>query len=291
MVKNASEQLSQSVVGLVSCPLQKGVAAALVQFVYHRGETIIDYDQYVDVQRSRFFARLEWSPISDDEDALRSDFTQSVAIPFDLQWQLYFSSRPVRIGVFVTRETAHLYNLVVPVVSGKWNASIPLIICNHPDLETEAQRFGIDYHCVPITKDNKAEQELRQLQLLQNYRIDLVVLARYMQIVTKTIIEPFRNRIINIHHSLLPAFVGANPYQQAYDRGVKLIGATSHYVTEELDAGPIIAQETTPVDHTKTAAELTDLGRELETTVLRRAVDLHVKRRIMVDRNRTIVFT
>lgn len=183
-----------------------------------------------------------------------------------------------------------MYNLVVPVISGTWNASIPLILCNHPDLETEARRFGIDYHCIPINKGNKAEQEQQRLQLLQDYRIDLVVLARYMQIVTKTIIDPFRNRIINIHHSLLPAFVGGNAYQQAHDRGVKLIGATSHYVTQELDAGPIIAQETTPVDHTKTVAELVDQGRELEAMVLRRAVDLHVKRRLVIDRNRTIVF-
>jgi len=290
-MKNPSDRSSQSVVALVSCSLQKGIAAGLVQFAYNRGETILDYDQYVDTQRGRFFARLEWSPISDDEDALRSDFTQTVVTPFDLEWQLHFSGRPVRIGVLVTREMAHLYNLLVPVISGRWNASIPLIICNHPDLETEARRFGIDYHYIPINKEDKAEQERCQLQLLQDYRIDLVVLARYMQIVTKTLIDPFRNRIINIHHSLLPAFVGANPYQQSHDRGVKLIGATSHYVTEELDAGPIIAQETTPVDHTKTVTELIDLGRELETTVLRRAVDLHVKKRIIVDRNRTIVFT
>jgi formyltetrahydrofolate deformylase len=165
-----------------------------------------------------------------------------------------------------------------------------MILCNHPDLETEAKRFGIDYHYTPMNKDNKAAQEWRQLQLLQDYRVDLVVLARYMQIITKTIIDPFRDRIINIHHSLLPAFVGGNAYQQAYNRGVKSIGATSHYVTEELDAGPIIAQETVPVDHTKTVTELIDMGRELETVVLRRAVDLHVKRRIIVDRNRTIVF-
>jgi len=289
-MKNPSNPSSQSVIALVSCSLQKGVAAALVQFVYNRGETIVDYDQYVDAQRGQFFARLEWSPKSDDEDTLRADFAQTVAQSFRLDWQLYFSSRPIRIGVFVTREMAHLYNLVVPVISGTCNASIAMILCNHPDLETEAKRFGIDYHYTPMNKDNKAAQERRQLQLLQDYRVDLVVLARYMQIITKTIIDPFRDRIINIHHSLLPAFVGGNAYQQAYNRGVKSIGATSHYVTEELDAGPIIAQETVPVDHTKTVTELIDMGRELETVVLRRAVDLHVKRRIIVDRNRTIVF-
>jgi formyltetrahydrofolate deformylase len=175
-------------------------------------------------------------------------------------------------------------------ISGLWNAKVALVISNHPDLESETRRFEVPFHHTPINANNKEDHENHQLDLLREANIELVVLARYMQIVSERLIAHYRNRIINIHHSMLPAFAGAKPYQQAYNRGVKLIGATSHYVTYELDAGPIIAQDMVSVTHRKSVPELMDMGRQLETKVLSQAVSLHVNRRVMVEEGRTIIF-
>lgn len=277
---------------LASCPLQKGIAARLTQFVYDMGSEIIDYDQYVDIANHHFFCRMEWDAPSRtmQHNEVLTRFQAEIVAPFDLSWDLRLNDRPQRLAVFVTRELAHLYMLIMKCISGQWNASIELIISNHPDLSPEAARFGIPYHHLPVDKHNKGEQEQRQLALLKDHQVDLVILARYMQVVSDQIIRPYENRIINIHHSMLPSFSGAKPYHQAHARGVKLIGATSHYVTEDLDEGPIITQEVRAVDHRKSVDELITMGRDLEANALARAVGLHIHSRIIVNNDRTIIF-
>ncbi len=275
-----------------SCFLQKGIAAKLTQFVYGLGAEVIDYDQYVDTEKSYFYCRMEWAGPSEEvqQDVLRTRFRDEVAGPYQLNWDLRFKNRPLRLAVFVTYELAHLYRLLMKCLSKQWDANIELIVSNHANLAPEAARFNVPYHYLPIDKNNKAVQETRQLALLKENQIDLIVLARYMQIVTDTIIGPYENRIINIHHSMLPAFAGAKPYHQAHACGVKLIGATGHYVTKDLDAGPIIAQAVKTVDHRKSVPALVSVGRDLEAEVLARAVALHIDARILVGEGRTIVF-
>jgi len=277
---------------LASCPLQKGVAAAMTQLFYRHGCDICGYDQYVDHVKRHYFARLEWrlEDAALDPAELRSAFDDEVAQPYGMRWGLWRSDEPVRIAIFVTSEMAHLYDLLMRSIAGLWSARVVLIVSNREHLEGEAERFGVDFHHVPIEPGNKDAQEQLELRLLEESRVDLVVLARYMQIVTKKLIEPYRYRMINIHHSMLPAFPGARPYQQAFDRGVKLIGATSHYVTEDLDAGPIICQDVAHVDHRKTVPQLIEIGRDLETRVLGRAVGLHVARRVLVHEGRSVIF-
>lgn len=281
-----------SVIALVACPLQRGVAAKMTQFVYDLGADIIEHRQYVDTDQNNLFARLEWRSTQPDisRETIDANFRETLAEPLDMQWSLHFSADPVRMAVFVTTEMGHLYTLVMHCMAQLWNATIPLIISNQPYLAAEAERFGIEFQHVPISKDSKAAQERLELELLQRHGIELVVLARYMQIFSEQLITPYRNRIINIHHSMLPAFSGAQPYKQAHERGVKLIGATSHFVTEDLDEGPIIVQDVSYVNHRKNVEQLIKQGRDLEMAVLARAIDLYLNRRILVDRKRTIVF-
>lgn len=281
-----------SFIALVSCPLRRGVAAKMTQFVYDLGADIIEHRQYVDTVQNNLFARLEWRSTQTDtsHETIAAHFRKTIAEPLDMQWSLHFSADPVRMAVFVTTEMGHLYHLVMHCMARLWNATIPLIISNQPYLAGEAERFGIEFQHVPISKDNKTAQENLELELLQRHGIELVVLARYMQIFSELMITPYRNRIINIHHSMLPAFSGAQPYKQAHERGVKLIGATSHFVTEDLDEGPIIAQDVSYVNHRKNVDQLIKQGRDLEMAVLARAIDLYINRRILVDRKRTIVF-
>lgn len=292
MAEPATSDVKNSVIALVSCPLQRGVAAHMTQFVYELGTDIIEHRQYVDTDQNYLFARLEWQadPPNIPRETIEQNFRDKLAEPFDMHWSLHFSADPVRMAVFVTKEMGHLYTLVMHCIAHFWNATIPLIISNQPHLKAEAERFGIEFQQVPISKENKAAQEDLELELLERHAIELVVLARYMQILSGRIINPYRNRIINIHHSMLPAFTGAQPYRQAHERGVKLIGATSHFVTEDLDEGPIIVQDVTYVNHRKTVEQLIKRGRDLEMGVLARAVDLFINRRILVDRKRTIVF-
>ena len=277
---------------LAKAPLKGGVAAVITQFVYANGWEILSHDQWVDHQKEYYFVRIEWAlPGSRIErEQIRQAFAAEVAVPFEMSWTIWFGSDPVRIAVFVTSEMAHLYELLMHCISGLWNAEIALVVSNHRHLEKETARFEIPFHHIPINAENKEAQEAQQVALLQQANVELVVLARYMQIVTEKLIAPYKDRMINIHHSMLPAFAGAKPYKQAYERGVKLIGATSHYVTEELDAGPIIAQDVAPVSHRKSVSELIEIGRQLETRVLSRAVGLHVNRRVMVEDSRTILF-
>ena len=281
-----------TVILLAKAPLKASVGAVVTQFIYKNGCKICSHDQWVDHKKQSYFVRLEWDLPGGDvtPEDVRQAFEAEVALPHEMNWDMWFGQEPVRIAVFVTKEMAHLYELLMHCISGLWNAEVALVISNHPDLEAETRRFGVAFHHTPVNANNKEEHENRQLELLREAGIELVVLARYMQIVTERLIAPYRNHMINIHHSMLPAFAGARPYQQAYDRGVKLIGATSHYVTEDLDAGPIIAQDVVSVTHRNSVPELIEMGRRLETKVLSRAVGLYIKRRVLVEGGRTIIF-
>ncbi|MDA7511111.1 formyltetrahydrofolate deformylase [Verrucomicrobia bacterium] len=283
-----------TVIVLCRCPLQQRIASSITDFIYSHGGTIIDFEQYVDVEMdpASYYARLEWDLGTGglDVDQVRSQFDVEVAKPFFMEWEVFDSSKPCRLAILGTTEIGGLYKILMSCLSGAWNAEVPLIVSNRTNLEQEAKRFGIAFHHFPITKENKKSQELEMRRLFAEHQIDLVVLARYMQIVSSILIDPYRNRMINIHHSMLPAFVGAKPYHQARRRGVKFIGATGHYVTEELDAGPIIEQGTIRITHRQTVKELMAEGRDLESTVLSKAVELHINRRVIVDGGRTIVF-
>ena len=207
-----------------------------------------------------------------------------------MSFNLYFSDRKPRMAIFVSKMSHCLYDILARYTAGEWNVEIPVIISNHPDLESVAKRFDIDYYVFPINKDNKAEQEAKELELLEKYDIDFIVLARYMQVVSSDFIMHYPDKIINIHHSFLPAFMGAKPYHAAFERGVKLIGATSHYVTTDLDAGPIIEQDIVRISHKDSIADLVYKGQDLEKIVLSRAVEKHIDRKILTYRNKTVVF-
>lgn len=277
---------------LAKAPLKAGVAAILTQFVYNNGWEIRSHDQWVDHKKQNYFVRMEWDLPSSDIGLkdVRQAFEAEIILSNDIKWNLWLRQKPLRMAVFVTKEIAHLYELLMHCITELWNAEVALVISNRPDLEEETRRFGVPFHHTPINANSKEECENHQLELLRDANVDLVVLARYMQIVTARLIAPYHNRMINIHHSMLPAFAGARPYQQAYNRGVKLIGATSHYVTEDLDAGPIIAQDVVSVTHRKSVPELIEMGRRLETKVLSQAVCLHINRRVLVEDGRTIIF-
>jgi formyltetrahydrofolate deformylase len=275
---------------LVSCPDQRGLVAKIANFIYANGGNIIYADQHTDLAAGLFLTRIEWQL---DGFYLPREFIapafRAIAQPLQAQWQLHFSDTVTRIALWVSRQDHCLFDLLWRQRAHEFTAEIPLIISNHPDLQVIAEQFGIDYHYIPISQDNKQEQEAKQLELLQQYNIDLVVLAKYMQIISKDFIQQFP-QIINIHHSFLPAFVGANPYQKAFERGVKIIGATSHYVTADLDAGPIIEQDVVRVSHRDEVVDLIRKGKDLERVVLARAVRLHAANRVLVYGNRTVVF-
>ncbi len=282
---------SPTAILLVSCPDQPGIVAAVSAFLYENQGNIVDVDQHVDSEYGVFLMRVEWET---NGFAVARDEIGSAIAPlaekFSMDWSLYFSDIVPRAALFVTRDNHCLYDLLSRHESGELRMEIPLIVSNREDLRPAAERFGIPFHHIPITKETKAEQEENEIALLHGHQIDLVVLARYMQILSPKMTEAFPNRIINIHHSFLPAFPGAKPYHSAHARGVKLVGATSHYVTEDLDEGPIIFQGVTPVSHSDSVADFVRKGRALEQSVLSRAVWLHLKRRTLVHGNRTVVF-
>lgn len=275
---------------LVSCPDQKGLVAKIANFIYANGGNIIHADQHTDFEAGLFLTRIEWQleGFNLPRDLVGPAFN-AIAQPLQANWRLLFSDTVPRIAIWVSRQDHCLFDLIWRQRAQEFTAEIPLIISNHPDLGAIAEQFGIDYHHIPINKENKAEQEAKQLALLQQYRIDLVVLAKYMQVLSADFIASFP-QVINIHHSFLPAFAGANPYQRAYKRGVKIIGATSHYVTEDLDAGPIIEQDVVRVSHRDDVDDLIRKGKDLERVVLARAVRLHLENRVLVYSNRTVVF-
>ena len=275
----------------ISCPDRKGIVAAVSQFLHSHGANILHSDQHsTDPSGGTFFMRMEFH--LDGLDLAREPFERAfasvVADPFEMNWRLSYTVEPKRMAVLVSKYDHCFLDLLWRKRRGELNVEIPLVISNHEDLRRDAEMFGIPFHVVPVTKENKAEAE--QVRLMREAGADFAVLARYMQILSAAFLSAFGQPVINIHHSFLPAFVGANPYRAAFQRGVKLIGATSHYVTEELDAGPIIAQDVVPVTHRETPQTLVRLGRDVERQVLARAVKAHVEDRVLVYGNKTVVF-
>ncbi|NEP45464.1 MAG: formyltetrahydrofolate deformylase [Okeania sp. SIO2H7] len=275
---------------LFSCPDQQGLVAKIANFIYSNGGNIIHADHHTDFSAGLFLSRLEWQldGFNLPRELIGPAF-QAIAQPLNGNWQLHFSDAHPRIAIWVTKQEHCLLDLLWRHQAGELAAEIPLIISNHPTLEAIAQQFDIDYHYIPITKETKANQEAKQLALLEEYNIDLVVMAKYMQILSSNLLDQFSN-IINIHHSFLPAFAGANPYHRAHDRGVKIIGATAHYATKDLDEGPIIEQDVVRVSHRDTVEDLIRKGKDLERMVLARSVRLHLQNRVLVYGNRTVVF-
>ncbi|MBT8300771.1 MAG: formyltetrahydrofolate deformylase [Maribacter sp.] len=278
---------------LIHCPDQTGIISAVTGFIHSKGGNIIYLDQHVDKEADVFFMRLE----SDFENngleivAFEKEFVSSLAKPYQMKWSLHLDDVLPKMAIFVSKYNHCLYDLLSRYNSGELRTEIPFIISNHEELGYIANQFSIPFYHIPITRDSKIEAEKKQLRLLKEHQVDFIVLARYMQIVSSTLINDYQNKIINIHHSFLPAFAGAKPYHAAFERGVKIIGATSHYVTEELDAGPIIEQDVTTVSHSHTIKDFIAKGRDLEKIVLSRAVNLHIQQKTMVYNNKTVIFT
>lgn len=275
---------------LITCPDQQGLVAKISSFIYANGGNIVHADHHTDFSAGLFLTRIEWQleGFKLPRNLIGPAFA-AIAEPLGATWQLHFSDLSPRLAVWVSRQDHCLFDLLWRQKACEFNAEISLIISNHECLRSIAEQFGIAYHCIPITPDTKLEQEAKALALLQAHHIDLVVLAKYMQVLSASFVAQFP-RIINIHHSFLPAFAGANPYQRAYERGVKIIGATAHYVTADLDEGPIIEQDVVRVSHRDETADLVRKGKDLERMVLARAVRLHLQNRILVYGNRTVVF-
>jgi len=282
----------RSVILLLRCPLRLGLAANLTQFVYNNSGLIQYHDQYVDGESNHYYTRLKWdiSNFSIANEAMVEGLKAIIGSGTDTEWSLHYSDEIVRMAVLVSKDPWCLYDILARWQSGEWTIDIPIIISNHPDLEPVANKFGIEFRTFPVTKENKNEVEKKQLELLQSRQINLVVLARYMQILSGQFVQAYPNQIINIHHAFLPAFPGARPYHSARQRGVKIIGATSHYVTESLDAGPIIEQDVMRVTHRHSVRDLIRFGRDLEKVVLSRAIRSHIHRKIIVHEGRTLVF-
>ncbi|QPZ41681.1 formyltetrahydrofolate deformylase [Bacillus halotolerans] len=277
---------------LVSCPDQPGIVAAVSAFLLEHGANIIESNQYTtDPEGGRFFLRIDFDceGIQEKKEKLQDAFS-SIADTFDMTWSLTMASELKRVAIFVSKELHCLHELIWEWQTGNLMAEIAVVISNHEDARDLVEPLNIPFHYLKANKDIRAEVEKQQLELLVQYDIDVIVLARYMQILTPDFVSAHPNRIINIHHSFLPAFIGANPYKRAYERGVKLIGATSHYVTNDLDEGPIIEQDIERVDHRDNADALKNIGRTIERSVLARAVKWHLEDRVIVHENKTIVF-
>ena len=277
---------------LIHCPDEKGIILSVTNFISRNNGNIVDLDQHVDSERKIFFMRVEWTlnDFSIQREKISAHFDASVADKYQMKHTIYFRDEKIRMALMVSKMDHCFNDILSRYRSGEWNVEIPLIISNHHDMQETANRFGIPYYYLPVSKQTKVEQEKKQLQLLSENKIEFVVLARYMQILSKNFIKDYPNKIINIHHSFLPAFPGAKPYHSAHDRGVKIIGATSHYVTTELDAGPIIEQNIAHISHKDSVEDLVRKGRDIEKVVLSRAIWYHVNRRILSYGNRTIIF-
>ena len=278
---------------LLHCPDKPGILAEVTDFITVNKGNIIYLDQYVDHVENIFFMRIEWElkdflvPQEKIEDYFRTLYGQK----YEMDFRLYFSDVKPRMAIFVSKLSHCLFDILARYTAGEWNVEIPLIISNHPDLQHVAERFGIPFYLFPITKETKEEQERKEMELLAKHKITFIVLARYMQVISEQMINAYPNKIINIHHSFLPAFVGANPYHAAFQRGVKIIGATSHYVTTELDAGPIIEQDVVRITHKDTIEDLVNKGKDLEKIVLSRAVQKHIERKVLAYKNKTVIFS
>ncbi len=285
--------INASAILLIHCPDRKGLVLSVTEFIHTNGGNIVYLDQHVDYQNKVFFMRIEWDlkGFLIPREKIGEYFKILIAKKFKMDWQLHFSDSVPRMAVFVSKLPHCLYDIISRWQSVEWNVEIPIIISNHTDLKHIAEKFGIEFHHIPKDEKNKIIQESQELNLLKKYKIDFIVLARYMQILSKHFISKYDNRIINIHHSFLPAFPGAKPYHSAFERGVKIIGSTSHYVTSDLDAGPIIEQDVARVSHADSVKDLVRKGIDLEKIVLSRAIWKHLQRKILVYNNRTVIFT
>jgi formyltetrahydrofolate deformylase len=276
---------------LLSCPDRIGLVSRISHFIFERGGNIFDLDEHVDVENKQFFIRIAWDMknFSIPETEITGAFAP-LGKEFNAQWKINLAGKKMRVAIFVSKLDHCLQELLWRHHIGEYDIEIPLIISNHPDLKPLAGHYGIPYYVFPITEASKMEQEKNEVELLEEFKIDTIVLARYMQILSPQFINAYPNEIINIHHSFLPAFAGSNPYKQAYERGVKIIGATSHYVTEELDDGPIIEQDIIRISHKDTLNDLVRKGRDLERLILARALYFHAQHRILIHGRKTIIF-
>ena len=278
---------------LLHCPDKPGILAEVTDFITVNKGNIIYLDQYVDHVENIFFMRIEWE-LKDFlvlQEKIEDYFRTLYGQRYEMDFRLYFSDVKPRMAIFVSKLSHCLFDMLARYTAGEWNVEIPLIISNHPDLQHVAERFGIPFYLFPITKETKEEQERKEMELLAKHKITFIVLARYMQVISEQMINAYPNKIINIHHSFLPAFVGAKPYHAAFQRGVKIIGATSHYVTTELDAGPIIEQDVVRITHKDAIEDLVNKGKDLEKIVLSRAVQKHIERKVLAYKNKTVIFS
>lgn len=288
-------QVDKTAVLLMHCPDRPGIIAILTEFINANGGNILYLDQYVDRVNSVFYMRVQWDlkDFAIPAEKIRDYFDTLYAQRFAVTYSLYFTGVQQRMALFVSKMSHCIYDLLARYTAGEWkewNVEIPVIVSNHSDLKFIADQFGIPFEVIPVTKETKSQAEAQQFALLDSYNIDFIVLARYMQVLSDDFIRRYPDRVINIHHSFLPAFIGSKPYHAAYQRGVKLIGATSHYVTADLDAGPIIEQDIVRITHKDTVDDLVKKGRDLEKIVLARAVEKHVQHKILTYNNKTVVF-
>lgn len=282
----------RTVILIIYCPDKRGIVSAVTRFLFDNNGNILYLDQHVDNNEKVFFMRIEW----DLEDFIIplekiSDSFHTIAGKFNMNWKMFYSWEIPKMAVYVSKLPHCLDDILARYNSGEWNIDIPLIISNHNDLRKTAEKFNIPFYYFPDNKEDNISREKKEIKLLEDSGVEFIVFARYMQIVSSDFVRRFENRIINIHHSFLPAFPGSRPYHSAYERGVKVIGATSHYVTEELDAGPIIQQDVTHITHRDSVHDMIRKGRDLEKIVFSRAIHAHLTRKIMVYKNKTVVFS
>ncbi len=277
---------------LIHCPDQMGINAQVTDFIYKNNGNIIHIDQHVDIEEKIFFMRAEWelNNFLIPKEKIGDFFGTQVGAKYNMKWKLYFSDYRPRMAIFVSKLSHCLFDILSKYLAGDWDIEIPLIISNHETLAPVAEHFQIPFYHFSISKENKEQQEQKEIALLKENKVNFIVMARYMQILTSNLINAYPNKIINIHHSFLPAFPGAKPYHSAYERGVKIIGATSHYATENLDAGPIIEQDVAHVTHKDNVDDLVRKGQDLEKVVLSRAIYEHVQRNVLVYKNKTVIF-
>ncbi len=285
-------QSGETAILLAHCENKDGIFYDIIDFLFKNNGNIVRLDQHVDPDSQHFFIRAEWyvEGFSIPKDKIKDFFTTLVGQKYTLNWQLNYSSTKPRVALFVSKYSHCFYDILSRYDTGKWDIEIPLIISNHDKFAPVAEKFNVPFYHIPITKENKKEQEAKELKLLQEYKIDLIILARYMQILSGDFILHYPNKIINIHHSSLPAFPGSNPYKSAYVRGVKFMGATAHYVTEDLDAGPIITQNVIPISHRESIAEMKRKGTDIEKIVLSEAIWAHINHKVLTYKNKTVVF-
>ncbi len=290
-MKPTPSQKSKRAILLIVCQDRSGIVSTISNFVFQHRGNIVDSDQHTDLETNIFFMRIEWE--LENFKLTRKELQkkiETVAKKIQMEWKLFFNDIPGRLAIFVSKYEHCLYDLLVRYRAKEIEAEIPLIVSNHADLKKVAEHFRIPFHQIPIRPDHKLEDEKKQIRLLQKHQIDLIVLARYMQVLSADFVNRYSNQIINIHHSFLPAFIGAKPYHRAYARGVKIIGATSHYVTNEIDEGPIIEQCVSRVSHRDRIEDLIRKGRDQEKVALAYAVRMHLEHRILTYGNKTVVF-